>query len=89
MSVKLDISREELYAYQAIHHFITKRGYQAVKVQNRNEDVWLVHPMEYAYPVICVSTLYGSFILFLATRLFSLSNLVQSKKYIDSLFGFK
>lgn len=58
MSVKLDISREELYAYQAIHHFITKRGYQAVKVQNRNEDVWLVHPMEYAYPVICVSTLY-------------------------------
>lgn len=58
MSVQLDIQNQELYALQSIHHLITKHDYQVVKIENHNEDVWLIHPMEYIYPVICVSTLY-------------------------------
>lgn len=58
MSVKLDISQSEVYAYQTIHYLVIQQGYQILRIENHQEDIWLIHPSEYLYPIICISTLY-------------------------------
>ena len=48
----MDITIYDLYTMQLLHYLITQYDYTVVKVQQHNEDIWLMNARSQDYPVL-------------------------------------
>lgn len=53
--MQLLYGKSDVYAYQLLHYFITRKQYQMVRIQNQKKDFWLMNANHSKYPVICIS----------------------------------
>lgn len=55
----MQVRKDELFAYQLLHYFVVKQQYRIVRIQQHQQDLWLMNEHQSTYPVIRISTSNG------------------------------
>lgn len=49
--------KEDLYAFQLLHYFVSQHQYQIVTIRQYKQDKWLMNPAQSNYPIIFLTAL--------------------------------
>lgn len=52
----MGLTQYEIFAYQILHYLVVKQNYQIVRVQQHQDDLWLMNARAVRYPVIRISS---------------------------------
>lgn len=52
----MELTQYDMFAYQILHYLVVKQNYQIVRVEQHQDDLWLMNARQELYPVIRISS---------------------------------
>lgn len=52
----MELTQYDIFAYQILHYLVVKQNYQIVRVQQHQDDLWLMNAKQERFPVIRISS---------------------------------
>lgn len=52
----MELTQYDIFAYQILHYLVVKQNYQIVRVQQHQDDLWLMNARQERFPVIRISS---------------------------------